>query len=84
MGPPGHPHPHRPNVDLKSRGLSPAGLVIARTLQSHGAYLGDTAGGSMGIKAEQDYGQWGDLLTADALRGLSWDDFQFVDRGWDR
>lgn len=72
----------KPGVDLGSRGLSPAGLVIARTLQTHGAYIGDNSGSGTTLKAAQDYGQWGDLLHRDALRGLTWDDFEFVQRGY--
>ncbi len=69
-----------PDVDLASRECSPAGLVVARTLQRYGAYLGDNSGSSTGIKAEQD----SRLITEDALECLSWDDFEFVQRGWDR
>jgi len=73
----------RPTVDLTRRGLSPAGLAVARTLQTHGAYLGDNSGSGTALKAEQDYGQWAGLLTQDALRGLTWDDFVFVQRGYE-
>ncbi len=71
------------SVDLTKRGLSPGGLVVARTLQRHGAYLGDNSGSASALKAEQNYGQWGTLLTQDALKGLTWDDFEFVQRGWE-
>lgn len=72
----------RADVDLEGRGLSPGGLVVARTLQRFGAYLGDNSGSQTALKAEQDYGQWGDLLTDRALEGLTWDDFEFVERGY--
>lgn len=70
------------SVDLTKRGLSPGGLAVARTLQTHGAYLGDNSGSMTALKAEQDHGQWGSLLTQDALKGLTWDDFEFVSRGY--
>jgi hypothetical protein len=69
----------RPDIDLGARQCSPAGLVVARTLQRYGAYLGDNAGGSASLKAEQGSG----LIGRDALSCLSWDDFVFVQRGWD-
>jgi hypothetical protein len=71
------------SVDLTKRGLSPGGLVVARTLQRYGAYLGDNSGSSTAIKAEQDHGQWGGLLARDSLKGLTWDDFEFVQRGYE-
>lgn len=73
----------KPSVDLTKRNLSPGGLAVARTLQTHGAYLGDNSGSASSLKAEQDYGQWGSRLTRDALRGLTWDDFEFVQRGYE-
>jgi hypothetical protein len=70
----------KPSVDLTTRGLTPGGLVIARTLQRYGAYLGDNSGSDTSLKVEQDFGQWRNLLTQDALKGLTWNDFEFVDR----
>jgi hypothetical protein len=74
-------------VDLAARpGCSPTtnpvGLAIARTLQQHGAYLGDNSGSGSGIKTEQNANYPG--LTADSLRGcMTWDDIEFLPRGWD-
>ena len=68
----------RADIDLTTRGLSPAGLAIARTLQRHGMYVGDNAGGASSMKAEQDSAArpvWGDLLHADSLAGITWSDF---------
>jgi hypothetical protein len=70
-----------PAVDLESRGLSPAALVVARTLQRYGAYLGDNAGGPSSLKAEQEnagHPVWGGALRSDSLRGITWDDFVVV------
>jgi hypothetical protein len=68
----------RSHIDLRKRGLSPAGLVIARTLQQHGCYFGDNAGGPSTFKAEQEnhhHPVWHGLLRKDSLRGITWDDF---------
>jgi hypothetical protein len=73
-----------PSVDLESRGLSPAALVVARTLQRYGAYLGDNAGGPSSLKAEQEnagHPVWGGALRSDSLRGITWDDFVVVAGG---
>jgi hypothetical protein len=67
-----------PAVDLTTRGLSPAGLVVARTLQRYGCYIGDNAGRESALKAEQETSShpvWGGLLGQDSLAGLTWDDF---------
>lgn len=67
-----------PAVDLTTRGLSPAGLVVARTLQRYGCYIGDNAGGESRLKAEQEtpgHPVWNGRLGLDSLAGLRWDDF---------
>lgn len=74
----------KPSVDVTKKGLSPAGLVVARTLQNYGAIIGDNAGRMSTLKAEQERGGqvWGTLLTQDSLKGLTWSDFACVQRGW--
>jgi hypothetical protein len=67
-----------PTVDLTTRGLSPAGLVVARTLQRFGCYFGDNAGRESTLKAEQEtsaHPVWRGRLGQDSLAGLRWDDF---------
>jgi hypothetical protein len=67
-----------PAVDLTTRGLSPAGLVLARTLQRYGCYFGDNAGRESALKAEQEsptHPVWNGRLNQDSLAGLRWDDF---------
>jgi hypothetical protein len=68
-----------PGVDLRKRDLSPAAMVIARTLKNYGCYFGDNSGSSSRIKVEQETGGrqvWKGLgLHRDSLRGLSWEDF---------
>jgi len=71
----------RPDVDLTRRGLSPEGLVIARTLQTHGMYIGDNAGSASSLKAEQESSTnpvWNGRLQADELRGITWADFYVI------
>jgi hypothetical protein len=76
----------KPGIDLASRpGCSPTtnpvGLAIARTLQQHGAYLGDNSGSGSGIKTEQNANYPG--LDADSLQGcMTWDDIEFLPAGW--
>ena len=73
----------RPDVNLEARGLTGAALVIARTLQEHGAYIGDNSGSSTQIKASQPQHYTGTNLTTDALRGkLTWADFEVIPQGW--
>ncbi len=73
----------RPDADLS--GCSSQAAVIARTLQRHGTYLGDNAGGATSLKAEQDTAGgsvWGGTLHADELKGcISWADFVVVGAG---
>lgn len=67
-----------PGVDLTKRGLSPQGLVIARTLQRRGCYIGDNAGSSSALKAQQENADrplWRRTLRRDSLEGITWDDF---------
>jgi len=67
-----------PTVDLTKRGLSPAALVVARTLQRYGCYFGDNAGSESALKAEQEtstHSVWNGRLGKDSLAGLRWDDF---------
>jgi hypothetical protein len=74
-----------PSVDLTKRGLSPAGLVVARTLQENGAYIGDNAGTGTALKAEQTSSArdvWKGLLSQNALQGITWDDFVVLPHGW--
>ncbi len=74
-----------PSVDVTSRGLSPAALVVARTLQNYGCYIGDNSGSSSALKAEQENTVrpvWGGKLDQDSLRGLTWDDFVVIPGGW--
>lgn len=75
----------RADLDLTTRGLSPEALVVARTLQRYGAYIGDNAGSKTALKAEQESSVrpvWGGRLPANALSRLSWDDFVVIERGW--
>ena len=74
----------RPDVDLEARGLTGAALVIARTLQENGAYIGDNSGSSTQIKASQPAAYSGTNLSTDALQGkITWKDFEVLPRGWE-
>ncbi|MGH8892852.1 MAG: hypothetical protein ACRDWY_06030, partial [Actinomycetes bacterium] len=74
-----------PDVDLSRRDCSPAALVIARTLQRHGTYLGDNASQGAGLKAEQetDAASWEGTLSEDEMEGcIRWNDFVVIEAGW--
>jgi hypothetical protein len=74
-------------IRVKPSWVAPSGctgpaLVIARTLQVYGAVIGDNAGkGGSGIKAEQ-----GNPLPemSETMLGacITWNDMEFVQRGW--
>lgn len=73
----------RADVDLSTRKLSPAALVIATTLQNRGCYIGDNSGSESALKAEQEtdgHPVWGRRLHQDSLRHLTWDDFVVLHR----
>lgn len=74
----------RSTVDLRARGLTDAALAVARTLQTHGAYLGDNSGSSTTLKGAQTtptYNPYaGTNLSPTCLRALTWDDFVVVKR----
>jgi hypothetical protein len=76
-----------PSVRLETRGLTPFGLAIARTLQQHGAYIGDNAGGESSLKAQQASAAsnpWAGLtVSKDCLQGkITWSDFVVLPLGW--
>jgi uncharacterized membrane protein YgcG len=68
------------SVDLDARPGSAYAKAIARTLQVHGAYIGDNAGRiGTTFKLEQDrpgHVVWGTSIGVDELEGtVTWDDF---------
>jgi hypothetical protein len=71
-----------PAVNLAARPCTAKALVIARTLQQNGAYIGDNAGGAAALKMEQnsaaDPTSSGAFsgMTVSSLKGcITWNDF---------
>lgn len=75
-----------PTVNLTTRGMTPGGLAIARTLQQHGCYFGDNSGSKTALKAEQNSSTrnpWlGSGLNQHSLKGITWNDFVVLPKGW--
>jgi hypothetical protein len=74
----------KPSIDLRARGLRGAALAIARTLQTHGAYLGDNSGSATTLKGVQTTATYnpyaGTNMAPDCLDALTWDDFRVLRR----
>ena len=75
----------RPGLHLRrDRGLTDAALCVARTLQTHGAYIGDNSGGETKLKGVQTTPTYhpyaGTNLSPDCLDALTWDDFVVLTR----
>lgn len=73
----------KPSIDLVARGLTGATLALARTLQQHGAYIGDNSGSATQIKVGPPSDYTGTNLATDAFKGkITWADFEVVQPGW--
>lgn len=76
----------RSDIDLSARGLTDAALVIAKTLQEHGAYIGDNSGSGTQMKGAQTTSSFnpyeGTNFGQNCLQGkVTWDDFVVIQRG---
>jgi hypothetical protein len=69
----------KPSVDLAARGLPGQALIIATALQDYGAVVGDTSGATVVLKMQKN-ATWN--VTRSGLNALTWDDYEFVQRGW--
>jgi hypothetical protein len=69
------------SVDLKSKNLSPAALIVATALQSYGAVVGDNSGSGDNLKLQSN-ANWTGMLTKDSLKSIPWTDYEFVQGGY--
>jgi hypothetical protein len=77
----------KPKIDLEKLDLSPAALVIARTLQRYGAVIGDQSGGNVNLKVEntvaEGLGQrWQGVLSANSLSAIPLGAYEVVELGY--
>jgi hypothetical protein len=75
------------SVDVTKLGLSPSAMVIARTLQTYGAVIGDQSGGPVTLKVENTVAEgkgflWSGVLSASSLAAIPLDDFEVIQLGW--
>lgn len=71
----------KPSVDLTTRGLTPAALVVATALQDYGAVIGDNSGSGNNLKLQQN-ASWAGVLSTDSLKSIPWKDWVFVKGGY--
>jgi hypothetical protein len=69
------------SVDLKSKNLSPAALIVATALQTYGAVVGDNSGSGDNLKLQSN-ANWTGMLTKDSLKSIPWTDYEFVQGGY--
>lgn len=73
----------KPSVDLAARGLTGAALVIAKTLQQNGTYIGDNSGAATQLKIGPPSDYVGTNLSTNVFSGkISWTDFEVIQPGW--
>jgi hypothetical protein len=74
-----------PALDITTRGLSPQGLVLAKTLQQNGMYLGDNSGSQAALKAQQDTAArpvWNGTLPYNVLKNITFNDIVVLPKAW--
>lgn len=75
------------DVDLDSKGLSPAARIIAQTLKDYGCTIGDNEGGTKNsLKLQRGPTEWSEVYPDLSLYGLSsipFSDFEFIKGGYD-
>jgi hypothetical protein len=80
----------KPSVDLNSRGLKGAALVIATAMQRYGIVVGDTGGVPMSLKlealeTEKRKERWSEVgLDQNSFSAIRFDDMECVQLGYHR
>jgi hypothetical protein len=75
------------SIDLNALGLTAPALVIARVLQTYGAFISDQSGRSVELKAENVVAegrgwQWRGVLSATSLARIPLDSYEVVKLGY--
>ncbi len=75
------------SINLLELRLSPAALMIARTLKKYGAVIGDQSGGAATLKVENTVAQgrghlWDGVLSVDSLEAIPFDSFEVIRLGY--
>lgn len=72
----------KPSVNLASKNLKPAALVVATAIQKYGLIVGDNSGSGNRLKAER--ANWTGIMGIDDLKSLTWDNYEFITAGFYR
>jgi hypothetical protein len=71
------------SVDLTSRfTTNSAAYVIAKAFQDYGLYVSDNSGSGSRVKVEASTAWAGLNVNANCLSALTWDDYEFIKRGF--
>jgi len=72
----------KPAVNLSTKGLNPAALIVAKALQTYGCIVGDNSGSSSRLKLQENV-DWTGILSTDDLSSIPFTDWVFVKGGYD-
>lgn len=71
----------KPSVNLASKNLRPAALIIAKAIKGYGLVVGDNSGAGNRLKLERS-SRWHGVLGEEDLKSLDWTDYEFIEAGY--